>query len=236
MKELNNSDERARLDKLLEIATKFAPSEVPRRALDVGAGTGFVTGHLIKRGFSIKAVDISSEMLGMLKSKFAADIQRGRIEIEAKDVDSYLGDEIGSYSIITVSSVLHHLPDYASTLKILAQRLVPGGALVIFHEPTGGDLSGAEKMLQNLDWKMAWRFQMSNSDRELVKSKKLEYGMADYHVTHGFDEKKVQEVLRVMGLRIEFLERYSTAKSGLVRSVLGFLGKKRTWCLVARKI
>ncbi|MFA5186019.1 MAG: class I SAM-dependent methyltransferase [Patescibacteria group bacterium] len=233
--ELNNPDERARLDRMLGAAFKGLPSDAPKSALDVGAGTGFVTGHLLKLGFKVQAVDISAEMLGMLMSKFAADAKAGKVSATAKDVDSFLDDNAEGYSIITISSVLHHLPDYAATLERLAQRLVPGGAVVIFHEPAGGELSGLEKLLQNLDWKISWRFQTSDSDRELIKSKRLEYGMADFHVTHGFDEIKVQEALAAAGLKIETSERYATAKSGIIRSVLGFFGKNRTWCMVARK-
>lgn len=233
--ELNNPDELDRLRRMLDAALSGLPSSAPRQALDVGAGTGFVTRHLLKRGFRVQAVDISPEMLGVLSEKFAKDVQDGNIAVTAQDADAFLGASRDVFSVITISSVLHHLPDYAATLKVLSQRLVPGGALVVFHEPTGGDLTRLEKWLQRLDWKIAWRLQTSKQDRESIRSKKLDYGMADYHVTHGFDETKVQEALAAADLKVERFETYATAKSGLVRGVLGILGKRRTWCLVARR-
>lgn len=233
--ELNNRDERVRLDRMLGIALKGLPADATNSALDVGAGTGFVTGHLLKLGFKVQAVDISAEMLGMLSSKFVADAKAGKVTVTAKDVDTFLDDISEDYSIVTISSVLHHLPDYAVTLERMAQRLAPGGTIVIFHEPTGGELSGFEKILQNLDWKISWWFQVSKQDRESIKSKKLDYGMADYHVTHGFDEDKVQEALKTAGLEVEYVERYATAKTGLIRGLLRLVNMKRTWCMVARK-
>lgn len=233
--ELNNAEERARLERMLDAALSGLPSETPRLALDVGAGTGFVTGQLLKRGFKVQAVDISPEMLAILASKFADAVRDGGVVASAQDVDAFLGNSQDAFSVIAISSVLHHLPDYAMTLKILAQKLVPGGALVVFHEPTGGELSGIEKGLQWLDWKIAWRLLTTARDRESIKAKKLDYGMADYHVTYGFDETRVQEALHAAGLAVEKLETYATAKSGFVRRLLGVMGKRRTWCLVARR-
>ncbi|MBI5654930.1 class I SAM-dependent methyltransferase [Candidatus Uhrbacteria bacterium] len=233
--ELNNEEEWSRLDRMLGVALNGLPSDAPKLALDVGAGTGFVTGRLLKLGFKVQAVDISNEMLGMLSSKFAADVQAGKVSTMAQDIDSFLGECADGYSIITISSVLHHLPDYVATLGRLAQRLIPGGALVIFHEPTGGELSWMEKILLSLDWKFSWRFQTSSHDREFIKSKRLDYGMADYHVTHGFDEERVREALKAEGLKIDVVEMYATAKTKPIRLLLRVLGMKRTWCLSARK-
>jgi len=234
--ELNNPDELARLERMLDAALSGLPPGAPRQALDVGAGTGFVTGRLLERGFSVRAVDISPEMLGVLESKYADGVREGRVATNAQDVDAFLSGSRDVFSLVAVSSVLHHLPDYAATLAVLAQRLVSGGALVVFHEPTGGALSGIETWLQWLDWKIAWRFLTTGADRDSIRTKRLDYGMADYHVTHGFDEAKVQAALQAAGLRVERLEKYATAKSGFVRRLLDGLGKRRTWCLVARRM
>jgi SAM-dependent methyltransferase len=234
--ELSNDDEKARLSRLLDAAQKGLPASSLRFALDIGAGTGFVTAQLLERGFVVQAVDISPEMLGILSAKFPSEIRDGRVAVSAMDADSYLDESREAFSVITVSSVLHHLPDYAATLDILSRRLVPGGALVVFHEPAGGELSGFEKFLQTIDWRIAWNFQLSKADKESIKSKKLDYGMADYHVTHGFDEGKVMAALDSAGLTVEKFEDYATAKSGSVRRILSFIGIKRTWCLVARRL
>lgn len=233
--ELTNGEEAARLRRMLDAAEKGLPSGGAKTALDIGAGTGFVTAELVRRGFKVTAVDISPEMLEVLEKKFASEVQAGKAATVAQDVDSFLATRQDAYSIITVSSVLHHLPDYAATLKVLADRLIPGGALVIFHEPTGGDLTGFEMALRKLDWQIAWKFLTTAADRETIKAKKLDYGMADYHVTHGFDESKVQVALAAVGLEVEIMERYATAKTRMVRSALALSGKRRTWCLLARR-
>jgi len=43
-----------------------------KNALDVGAGTGNLTGKLFEMGYSVTATDISPEMCAILKRKYAA--------------------------------------------------------------------------------------------------------------------------------------------------------------------
>ena len=62
----------------------------------------------------------------------------------------------------------------------------------------------------------------------------LKYEMADYHVTHGFDERTVQATLRATGVEVVKLERYATAQTGLIRTIFSWFFPPRTWSLIAR--
>jgi len=109
----------------------------PIRLLDIGTGTGFVPVNL-------------SKVLGADDEFFLTDISPGMLEqakqvllnssIQAKTffhiIKSDRIDELpGKFDLVTMNSVLHHLPDYKSTLRKIDSMLLPGGLLVISHEP-----------------------------------------------------------------------------------------------------
>jgi ubiquinone/menaquinone biosynthesis C-methylase UbiE len=55
-----------------EKAMDIAGVEAGRKAADLGAGTGFITEGLLRRGLQVIAVDQSEEMLAEMKRKFTA--------------------------------------------------------------------------------------------------------------------------------------------------------------------
>jgi SAM-dependent methyltransferase len=106
---------------------------IPRnaRCLDVGCGGGDVTlaiAKLVPDGFVI-GTDYDEAKLILARDEAGAhDI--GNIEFIHEDVTRPATDG-RRFDLIYVRFVLTHLPDPAATLAILADRLVPGGALVV---------------------------------------------------------------------------------------------------------
>jgi 2-polyprenyl-3-methyl-5-hydroxy-6-metoxy-1,4-benzoquinol methylase len=232
--ELTNKDERDRLSRLLDLATQDSPDNKKRRALDLGTGTGFVSSELLTRGFEVDAVDISEEMIERLRAKQPEALASGKLHTVVQDADSFLKSQATSYDVITASSVLHHFPDYGETIKEMVAHLKPGGSLVFFHEPSSGKTSFIELFLRRIDWKLSRLFLVSQEDLATMKQLNLQYEMADYHVTHGFDEHTVQATLKAAGLEVVALERYATAQTGLIRSIFSIFFPPRTWSLVAK--
>lgn len=233
--ELTNETERTRLERALTIATTHLQDRQGYHALDVGTGTGFVSQALLKRGFVVDAVDISPEMIERLRAKEPDMLADGRLKTIVVDVDTFFTQTNSRYHVITASSVLHHFPDYTQTIRAMMDHLEPGGSLVFFHEPCGGEAGFLELFLRKVDWKLSRMFFVSRADLHALKHLNLDYAMADYHVTHGFDEDKVQECLRSQGFETIHLERYTTAQTGLIRWVFGTFFPPRTWSLVAKK-
>ena len=104
--------------------------------IDYGCGTGFVpltiSPHLNIKG-SYYLCDISEKKLEIAKkslSKFPK-IQYRFVKTESIRVD--LPDD--SLDLITLNSVLHHLPNYPEALAEFQRLLRPGGILMIVHEP-----------------------------------------------------------------------------------------------------
>jgi ubiquinone/menaquinone biosynthesis C-methylase UbiE len=97
-----------------------------RIAVDVGAGSGFVTEALLKAGAWGIAVDESEAMLNVMRQKFganAADYRRGSAET--------LPLSAGEADYAFANMVLHHVERPATAIQEMARILKPGGVLVI---------------------------------------------------------------------------------------------------------
>lgn len=96
-------------------------------AADVGAGIGFITEELIRRGLRVIAIDQSEEMLIEMKKKFqdvdTIDYRIGKAEslpIEDESVD-----------YVFANMFLHHVEDPRVAIKEMVRILKQGGILVI---------------------------------------------------------------------------------------------------------
>jgi ubiquinone/menaquinone biosynthesis C-methylase UbiE len=103
-----------------------------RNALDVGAGTGNLTGKLLQMGYNVTATDISPEMCLILKKKYTA-YSPGKLTVINSAIEN-LSFSKGKFDLITFYSVLHHLPDYIAALEVLSDFLKKGGIMYIDHE------------------------------------------------------------------------------------------------------
>lgn len=93
-------------------------------ALDVGAGSGFISKGLVSRGVSVIAVDQSERMLAELAK-------------ELPEVDCRVGEAEqlpvadGEVDCAFANMYLHHVPEPAAAIGEMARVLRPGGVLVI---------------------------------------------------------------------------------------------------------
>jgi ubiquinone/menaquinone biosynthesis C-methylase UbiE len=101
-------------------------------AIDVGAGTGNLTGKLLQMGYNVTATDISREMCTILKKKFSPYLPN-KLTVINSPIEELTFSK-GKFDLITSYSVLHHLPDYVTSLKTLTRCLKKGGVIYIDHE------------------------------------------------------------------------------------------------------
>ena len=99
-----------------------------KNILDIGTGTGFVLDNFPKQACFI-ILDISANMLRRNLKKHDNVILGLRADSEQIPLMS------SSVDMVTLSSVLHHLPDPAKALDEIHRVLKPKGILFIFHEP-----------------------------------------------------------------------------------------------------
>jgi SAM-dependent methyltransferase len=167
-----------------------------RRALEVGAGTGYFTLNLLRQGTieSATATDISEGMLTQL----AATARRLGLEVETARADAEelpFADE--TFDLVLGHAVLHHLPSPPTALAEFHRVLAPGGTLAFMGEPSrGGDrLAVLPKRVGRLV-APAWRLlvgvertarQREPADQERVAGDAATCHANDHHLEHWVD-------------------------------------------------
>jgi ubiquinone/menaquinone biosynthesis C-methylase UbiE len=109
----------------------------PLRVLDVGCGTGFVAQRVapvLSAGDVIVCADLSQTMLDTCRTTVSHTGYKCRFEFAKLDGRS-LPQADGSCDIVTMNSVLHHLPDLAAVLREVDRVLKVGGLFIVAHEP-----------------------------------------------------------------------------------------------------
>ncbi len=196
-------------------------------ALDIGAGTGNISLKLLadKTVSSIIAVDLSKEMLEQLQFKLES---HPKVKIVNEDIDSFLDMQTQGFDLITISSVLHHLPDYFVTVDKIMAKLNSGGALLIFHEPTGQK----SKLLEILTWldsRIFVNLFLPGKVKEVITT--LDHGYSDYHVYHDFDLAGLKKYFEDKGLEIFYFNQHNVFSLGIFRWLARLIPKKNNFIL-----
>jgi SAM-dependent methyltransferase len=92
------------------------------RCLEVGAGGGSLVEWMAGRGAAVTAVDIDTRFIEHLASE-TVDVRC--LDIRSHDLPP------GEFDLVHARLVLEHLPDRSNILRKLAQKLRPGGWIVI---------------------------------------------------------------------------------------------------------
>lgn len=105
------------------------------RCLDFGCGAGNITRYLLEYPDVVAvSADISDGFLNLVRNRYADAVATGRLDtisLNGRDL-SNVPDH--SFDLVSLYSVLHHIPDYLLTVQELIRVLKPGGVLFIDHE------------------------------------------------------------------------------------------------------
>lgn len=128
--EIFNPIEQARLRD--ELAKVLADTQThPPHVLDLGAGSGNLSAHLLDLGAEVTAAEVSPHFLDLLRRRFGERVHT--VHINGVDLTG-LDDE--TFDVVALYSVLHHIPDYLGILDEIARVLKPGGLVYLDHEVT----------------------------------------------------------------------------------------------------
>lgn len=101
--------------------------------LEVGAGHGFFTETVLEAGGAATLTEMSKPSSDYLTEKFR-DTVAVRVIYDA-DGDAALREGI-QHDVILMISVVHHIPDYLTTVSKMCESLLrPGGSLIMFQDP-----------------------------------------------------------------------------------------------------
>lgn len=138
-------------------------------AADLGAGTGFITEGLLQQRLQVIAVDQSSEMLNVLKKKYA---HYEGLECRVGESEN-LPIVDASVHCVFANMYLHHVESPQTTIMEMVRILKPGGKLVIT------DLDEHQFMFLRTEHHDRWMgFRRSNVEAWLIAA-----GMKNVQVT-----------------------------------------------------
>ena len=129
--EIFNEVEQARLRDALAAAVASVEGEPPRRALDLGCGTGNLSAHLLALGLEVVGADVSPDFLAHVERRFGGAVETLRV-----DGLGLAGIADGAFDLVACYSVLHHVPDYLAMVEELHRVTRPGGVIYLDHERT----------------------------------------------------------------------------------------------------
>ncbi len=96
-------------------------------AADIGAGTGFITEGLVRRGLRVVAVDQSAQMLSELERKFS----RERLLDCRVGTAENLPLKSTTMDYVFANMLLHHVESPPVAIQEMTRVLRPGGRLII---------------------------------------------------------------------------------------------------------
>lgn len=173
-----------------------------KKALDFGAGTGNITGKLLRMGYTVVAVDISPEMCIILKSKFKNYLEDKRLRIINSEIEDLRCNE-GEFDLITCYSVLHHLPDYVDVIRKLSAFLRRGGVMYLDHESSIYLVKPTyvERLARFLDFQfnsLVNPLFLKIKGVNVPSLKDLDFKLSDYWIFdgHSIDHMKIKSVFK----------------------------------------
>jgi ubiquinone/menaquinone biosynthesis C-methylase UbiE len=180
------------------IASIVKNSQTRNICVDVGCGTGFVTGFELPFYNRVIATDISRRMLEVARKRFGHYRSLDLVVCDAEFLP--LRSQIAD--LVSISSVLHHLPRPYDSLRQISRTLKQNGFLYVTREPNFQrfrrffdflDYAVIQKWLKSLQRLRALRPEGTDGN---VRDDRLDYSKVDVHYSTGFHSAQLSEFLR----------------------------------------
>jgi SAM-dependent methyltransferase len=198
------------VEQLQESVRRILDAKGSCRALEVGAGHGTFTDHIVAAGAEVEVTEMSVPSAEELRSRFrhnpavtVVDDPDGSRALHGEEVD-----------LVVCLSVLHHIPDYVVAVRGMLDRILPGGGFVSFQDPLWYPRrSRVSRQLERAAY-LAWRLPRGDLGRGLATAVRRARGvydetnpsdMVEYHAMRdGVDERALLELLepRFAGVRL----------------------------------
>jgi phospholipid N-methyltransferase len=194
------------------------------RVLEVGAGHGCFTDHLLAAGAEVEVTEMSAPSAEFLRHRFRHNRKVSVIHDPEGDA-AFVGDAVDAVVCI---SVLHHIPDYLGTTGKLVDRIASGGAFVSFQDPLWYPRRSTLSLALDRGSYFCWRLAQGEFRRGLstrMRRMRDTYDeanpsdMVEYHVVRkGVDEEAIRGCLTASFSAVE-IERYWSTQSCVLQAV-----------------
>lgn len=190
-------EDAAALTEALIRETRATPAS---HILEIGIGTGRISGPLIQRGLRVTGIDLARPMLDVLHQN------HGAVPVVIGDV-TYLPFAARTFDVVLAFHVLHLVPTWQAVLHEVARVVRPGGCFV--HSTHWRDPDSA-----NLRLRQEWRRLLlergvdvarpGTRDEQRIAAVLVESGAhgQQVEVARGVETITVREILEHMAARI----------------------------------
>lgn len=220
----------------------------PVHCLDCGGGSGNLTLKMLKRGWAVTVVDVSSDMLEISKAKVAAHGYKA--EFVNDSIEHYLANSERVFDVITFSSVLHHLYTPLKVVNDTAARVKAGGFFYSNFDPVLPSSRLLTSSFYNLDTILA-KMHSDRSDflpgigrrlrkffiaRDAAHSRAIASpgDLAEYHARAGLDDISIEKALEQSGFKVE-RKRYPSARTKLMQGMNRYLHANLNFKILAQR-
>ena len=101
------------------------------RVVDVGCGGGILTESLAALGADVTGIDVAQGPLAVAQLHAIEAGVEDEIRYLRTSPEEFVEEEREAFSVVTCLEMLEHVPDMASTVRALADLVVPGGDVVM---------------------------------------------------------------------------------------------------------
>ena len=175
---------------LFGVATSVIPfeSDAPIRVLDLGAGTGLFSEHVLGKypNATFALYDLAEKMLGVAKDRFAG--RAGQFEYVVRDYREL--QDVDAYDLVISSLSIHHLihEDKRTLFHQIYAALKDGGVFVHIDQ-----IRGETPYLQDVYW-------------DLWLQKVRESGAPEEQIQESIDRRQTYDIDATLADQIQWLK------------------------------
>jgi len=231
------------------IASLVPASSASIKCLDCGGGSGNLSLKMLEMGWHVTVVDISPDMLNLLKEKARAG---GFVPILVNlSIEEYLRSSSEAFDVISFSSVLHHLYSYLAAVELAADHIRDGGVFYSSFDPVipehpllrsiveAFDTACAKAIHDRSDFFPGIRRRIEKLFRPPDKTHQRPVAspgdLAEYHVKKGVADRDVLNLLEAKGFCVVEHLRWPVARTSLARLLNDRLRLMESFKVIARR-
>jgi len=186
------------------------------RVLEVGAGHGTFTDHIVAAGAEVVVTEMSAPSAAELRHRF----RHNRAVTVVDDPEGSIAPHGDAVDVVACMSVLHHIPDYMTAVNGMIGRVGSGGAFVSFQDPLWYPRRTRLSLRMERAAYLAWRVPRGDFIRGLSTMVRRARGffdesnpsdMVEYHVVRqGVDDLALRAMLMARFASVELVSYWST--------------------------